>query len=101
MPLTDRFLTVFRPYAKSNEFWLSVFPLWPYNTNVSLREADELGVSALASRTEGLESKPQDIKGPGLSELDEDAAFEDINWVIGADRSAINVANYLCLLPLL
>ena len=53
----------------------------------SLREADELGVSALASRTEG----------QGLSELDEDAAFEDKNWVTGADRSAINTANPQCL----
>ena len=68
-------------------------------TNVSLREADELGVSALASRTEGLESKSRDVKGLGLSELDDDAAFEDINWVIGADRSAINTANSLCFLP--
>ena len=50
----------------------------------SLREADELGVSALASRTEG----------QGLSELDEDAAFEDKNWVTGADRSAINTAKF-------
>ena len=39
--------------------------------------------------------------GPGLSELDEDTAFEDINWIIGTDRSAINAANSLCLLPLL
>ena len=70
-------------------------------STVSLREADELGILALASRTEGLECTPQDTKGPGLSELDEDAAFEDINWVIGTDRSAINAANSLCLLPLL
>jgi len=48
-------------------------------STVSLREADEFRVSALASRIEGLECKPQDIKGPGLSKLDEDAAFEDIN----------------------
>ena len=60
-----------------------------------------LGVSALASGTEGLECKPQDVKGPVLSELDEDTAFEDINWIIGTDCSAINAANSLCLLPLL
>ena len=70
-------------------------------STVSLREADELGILALASRTEGLECTPQDTKGPGLSELDEDAAFEDINWVIGTDRLAINTASSLCLLPLL
>ena len=77
------------------------WPVFDCFSTVSLREADELGVSALASRTEGLECKPQDIKGPGLSELDEDTAFEDINWIIGTDRSAINAANSLCLLPLL
>ena len=41
------------------------------------------------------------LKGPGLSELHEDTAFEDIDWIIGTDCSAINDANSLCLLPLL